>query len=90
MKILFKALLVIALITGIYFVVGNIYSSNPSVALGVSTISKGIKFLVGCLKNLNGIFPIFDLIIAFTAGLLIEGVILSIKSAKFIINLSSK
>lgn len=86
MTIVIKIILTISIFAALYLGAGYIYAQNPAVQTFITSITSGINFIVGNMKAWNQIFPVFDLILAFTGVILIEGVIFTIKISKTFIN----
>lgn len=86
MNILIGALIFIALFTGVYLGADKL-GGVSAITTQFNNVSTFISAAVGNMKNMSSFFPLLDLVLAFTALLVTEGIILFLKIIKFFIGM---
>ena len=88
--IILEIILFLSLFAALYFGGAAIYESSAGLQTGVANISLVFNMIVGNMKNLNQVFPVYDLCLAFGAVIVIEGIMILLKIAKLFIKFKSQ
>lgn len=85
MNIILEILLFIALFSALFLGAGALYSNSPILQTQVGHIQAVFNFIVGNLNNIHQFFPVYDLLMAFGAVILIEIVVFIFKITNYFI-----
>lgn len=90
MNVVIKILLFLALFGALFFGGNALYTHSANLQAAVGHIATLFNMIAGNMKNLQQIFPVYDLALAFGAVITTEMIVVGIKIAKFFIKFESK